>query len=154
MTLPVLVASIDERREEHRAGRHLQTRCAFIALSLTRQRRRADGRKFPKIEVGRSHLESMVGLPKISVGDKGACEFCYAEPLARIARRAVEGAPRKGWAGSWRCRIGNKRAPRSNGRPFVFCANMTDIFDNRSRPNGAPNLSDHAQVTTAWCGCC
>lgn len=74
------------------------------------------------------------GCTKVSVGDKGACEFCYAEPLAHRfgvgwgshALRRKAGP--KHWAlpARWQ-----RMAQRKNERPFVFCASMADIFDNQ-----------------------
>lgn len=74
------------------------------------------------------------GCTAVSVGDKGACEFCYAEKLA--ARFGVQWGPHaeRRKAGPKHLALPHaweRRAQKDGTRPFVFCASMADIFDNQ-----------------------
>lgn len=74
------------------------------------------------------------GCTKVSVGDKGACEYCYAETLGH--RFGVEWGPhaerRLAGPKHWELPAKlNRQAQRDQTRPFVFCASMADIFDNQ-----------------------
>lgn len=87
------------------------------------------------------------GCTKVSVGDKGACEFCYAEETdarfhlpkgeqPRVAPHWGPHAPRKR-AGEGHLKQPHqwqRKAARDGTRPFVFCASMADIFDNQVDP--------------------
>lgn len=89
-----------------------------------------------KIEWADHTFNPWWGCTKISVGDKGACEFCYAEPLAHRFGVGWGNAPRKkagpkhlALPAQWQ-----RAALKSGTRPFVFCASMADIFDNQVDP--------------------
>lgn len=76
------------------------------------------------------------GCTKVSVGDKGACEHCYAEKMAhRFGVGWGPHAPRKlmspaHWLEPARW---NRKAEREGTRPFVF-PSMCDPFDNAVDP--------------------
>lgn len=76
-----------------------------------------------------------IGCTKVSVGEKGACELCYAE----------RDNNRRGWVSGWGHGVPRRRTAPSNwkqpfrwnrqaadaGRPLrVFCASLADVFDN------------------------
>jgi protein gp37 len=78
-----------------------------------------------------------IGCTKVSVGDKGACELCYAEALsARYGFAQWGNHPRKRTSeANWRKPLAwDRRAAKEGMRPFVFCASLADVFDNQVDP--------------------
>lgn len=78
------------------------------------------------------------GCTKVSTGEKGACELCYAEGIAHRfgvgfgphADRRVNGAAHWALPAQW-----NRQALRAGVRPFVFCLSMGDIWDKKIGPD-------------------
>lgn len=91
-----------------------------------------------------------IGCTKVSVGDKGACEGCYAEAQANRYGWAEWGNhPRhrtslSTWAQpmTW-----NRKAREAGTRPFVFCASLADVFDNQVPPEWRRELFDVIRET-------
>lgn len=97
-----------------------------------------------------------VGCMKVSVGEKGACEHCYAQftvetrhgwaifggPGVGVGTRKLlsEGTRRKPIA--W-----NKAAAAAGRRPFVFCSSLADVFDNAVDPEWRKQLFDLVRAT-------
>lgn len=79
-------------------------------------------------------LNFWISCTKVSVGEHGACENCYAEKWAH--RFGIEWGPHaervktKGWTAKIRKIL---KVARENGiaRPFVFSNSLSDIFDNQ-----------------------
>ena len=101
-----------------------------------------------KIEWADATWNPWWGCTKVSVGDKGACEFCYAEETdarfhlpkgeqPRVAPHWGPHAPRKraGPGHLAQPHQWQRKARRDGTRPFVFCASMADIFDNQVDPS-------------------
>lgn len=87
-----------------------------------------------KIEWAHHTFNPVVGCTKVSVGDKGACEHCYAEAWAKRAGRDVWGdSPRQRTTKSnWLQPVKWNRAAQLAGvRYRVFCASLADVFDNK-----------------------
>jgi protein gp37 len=84
-----------------------------------------------KIEWTDHTFNPWIGCTKVSP----ACDGCYAENLmanryGRVQWGAGEDRSRTS-PGNWRKPIGwNKDAAGKDGRTFVFCASLADVFDN------------------------
>lgn len=114
-----------------------------------------------------------IGCTKVSVGDKGACEGCYAEAMmADRYGRVVWGKPgqkatySRTAPANWRqplkwereqaalmadwgrlCQavpLGDNPRPPS---PFVFCASLADVFDNQVPAEWRRDLFDLIRAT-------
>ncbi len=91
------------------------------------------------------------GCTKVSVGDKGACEYCYAEKMAnRFGVGWGPHAPRKlmspaHWLEPARW---NRKAEREGTRPFVF-PSMCDPFDNAVDPEWRRWFFERMRTTPA-----
>lgn len=83
-----------------------------------------------KIEWTTHTLNPWVGCEKVSP----ACDFCYAESWAKRTGQAGlwAGERRRTSAANWRKALKwNRDAAASGERPWVFCASLADIFDNK-----------------------
>jgi protein gp37 len=74
-----------------------------------------------------------IGCTKVSLGDHGACEYCYAE-RDNERRNWVsgwgQGIPRRRTK-TWNDPIKwNRKASETGYYPRVFCASLADVFDN------------------------
>lgn len=96
----------------------------------------------------------VIGCTKVSPG----CDGCYAENLMdRRYGRVQWGAPGKG-AGTriltsehtWNDPLRwHRKALRDGTRPFVFCASLSDVFDNQWEPGWRRRAFDRMRETPA-----
>lgn len=85
------------------------------------------------ISWARHTFNPWIGCTKVSNGERGACENCYAEIWGH--RFGVDWGPgkarRRTTDAYWRQPLAWDRAAAKAGeRPFVFCASLADILDN------------------------
>lgn len=91
--------------------------------------------EFSKIEWTDHTFNPWIGCSKISL----ACENCYAQVqqdqrFARVKWGPGEARSRTS-PGNWRKPLKwNREAEAAGTRPFVFCASLSDVFDNEVDP--------------------
>lgn len=99
-----------------------------------------------KIEWAEHTFNPWMGCTKVSTGDQGACEFCYAEVQTPVRAQGVKWGnhPRHRTAeATWqKPRAWNRAAAETGTRPFVFCASLADVFDNQVDPAWRRDLFD------------
>lgn len=92
-----------------------------------------------------------IGCTKVSVGDKGACEGCYAEVSSpsRALKVLWGDHPRHRTSASyWNQPLAwDRKAARDGVRRFVFCASLADVFDNQVDPEWRRELFDLIRAT-------
>lgn len=79
-----------------------------------------------------------IGCTKVSVGEQGACEHCYAEDWAKRYYPAAKWGdfPRKRTAeATWAAPYAwDRKAAREGTRPCIFANSLADMFDNQVEP--------------------
>lgn len=79
-----------------------------------------------------------IGCTKVSVGEHGACEHCYAEDWAKRYYPSAQWGdfPRKRTAeATWKAPYAwDRKAAREGTRPFIFTNSLADMFDNQVDP--------------------
>ena len=83
-----------------------------------------------KIEWADFSFNPVIGCTKVSPG----CDHCYAETFARRIGQGNlwQGERRRTVAGTWSQPVKwNKKATALGGRYRVFCASLSDVFDNQ-----------------------
>ena len=97
-----------------------------------------------------------LGCTKVSNGELGACEGCYAKVLVEDRfGRAVFGGPGKGVGTRALTSEANRRKPLAwdrkaatdGTRPFVFCSSLADVFDSDVPPEWRADLFDTIRRT-------
>jgi protein gp37 len=109
-----------------------------------------------KIEWCDSTFNPWIGCTKVSVGEKGACESCYAEVATPARAMGIQWGPGKPrhrtspstWALPARWERNADAFHAEHGRrQRVFCASLADVFDNEVDPQWRVDLFDLIRAT-------